>query len=258
MDLGLQGKVAMIAAASKGIGLATAKMLAQEGCAISICARGEEDLEEAAGQIGEDTRTYVADVSDPDDLQWWVDQTNQDLGPADILITNTGGPKAGSVWNMTDEDWLDGVNSTLLNVTRLVNLVREDMASRSWGRIVHITSYVAREPSLLLPISSTLRAGLIALTKVQAKELAAFGITVNGILPGNTLTDRQRHLAQIRAEQSGVSEDEALASLADEHPMKRLASPEEIAAAVVFLCSQQASFLSGQSICVDGAASSGL
>jgi 3-oxoacyl-[acyl-carrier protein] reductase len=258
MDLGLQGKVAMVAAASKGLGLATARLLAKEGCQISICARNEDELERAAAEIGEETRTYVADVTDAEDLQWWVDQTRQDLGPIDILVTNTGGPPAGSVWDMSDEDWKAGIDSTLMNVIRLVGMVRQEMSGRGWGRIVHITSYVAKEPSTLLPISSTLRAGLIALTKVQARELAPFGVTVNGVLPGNTLTDRQRHLAQKRSSEWGVTEEEALNRIAAEHPMKRMAEPEEIASVVTYLCSAGASFLSGQSICVDGGASSGL
>src|SRR5579862_6313636 len=208
MDLGIEGKVAMVAAASKGIGLAAAQALAAEGCLISICARSEEQLEAAGSLIGGETRTYVVDVMDPADLQWWVDQTRQDLGPADILVTNTGGPPAGSVWDMTDEQWQSGVDSTLMNIVRLVRLVRSEMQQSGWGRIVHITSYVAKEPNLILPISSTLRAGIMALTKVQAKELAPYGVTVNGVLPGNTLTDRQRHLAQIRAEKDGITEEE--------------------------------------------------
>lgn len=258
MEFGLEGKVAMVAAASKGIGLAVAKMLASEGCEISICARNEEQLEQAAVLIGEDTRTYVVDVSSGEDLEWWVEQTRQDLGPIDILVTNTGGPPAGSVWDMTDEQWQSGIDSTLMNIIRLARLVAPEMRDRRWGRMVHITSYVALEPSLMLPISSTLRAGIMALTKIQAKELAADGITVNGVLPGNTLTDRQRHLAQIRAEKDGISEEEALVRIAAAHPMKRLADPDEIAAVVAFLCSVQASFLSGQSISVDGAATSGI
>lgn len=258
MEFGLEGKVAMIAAASKGIGLATAQALAQEGCYISICARSEEDLETAASQISEDTRTYVADVSSAEDLEWWVEQTRQDLGAIDILVTNTGGPPAGSVWDMTDDQWQSGVDSTLMNIVRLVRLVKDEMIQREWGRIVHITSYVAKEPSLVLPISSTLRAGIMALTKVQAKELAPFGVTVNGILPGNTLTDRQRHLASVKAVREGMTEDEALKTIAAANPMKRLADPEEISAVAAFLCSDRASFLSGQSICVDGAFSGGL
>jgi 3-oxoacyl-[acyl-carrier protein] reductase len=258
MDFGLEGKVAMIAAASKGIGLATAKALAEEGCAISICARTEEDLEAAASVIGEDTRTYVVDVADGDDLQWWVDQTRQDLGPIDILVTNTGGPPAGSMWDMTDEQWQTGVDGTLMNIVRLIRLVAPEMRDRRWGRIVHNTSFVAKEPSLILPISSTIRAGILALTKLQAKELAEAGVTVNAVLPGNTLTDRQRHLAQIKAGKEGVSEDEALRLIAASLPMKRLAEPEEIAAVIAFLCSQSASYVSGQSIVVDGAATASL
>ncbi|HWA82373.1 MAG TPA: SDR family oxidoreductase, partial [Fimbriimonadaceae bacterium] len=218
----------------------------------------EGRLEQAATLIGEDTRTYVVDVADADDLQWWVEQTRQDLGPVDILVTNTGGPPAGSIWEMTDEQWRSGVDSTLLDVVRLVNLVRDEMQSRNWGRIVHITSFVAKEPHLMLPISSTLRAGIMALTKVQAKELAPHGITVNGVLPGNTLTDRQRHLAQLAAEKQGIDEAEALRRIAEGHPMKRLAEPEEIAAAIAFLCSDRASFVSGQSLLVDGGASAGI
>lgn len=258
MEFGLKGKVAMVAAASKGIGLAAAQALAAEGCLVSICARNEEQLEAAASLISEEARSYVVDVSDADDLAWWVEQTRNDLGGVDILVTNTGGPAAGSVWDMTDDQWKSGVDSTLLNVVRLVRLVREEMQAKEWGRIVHVTSYVAKEPNLILPISSTLRAGIMALTKVQAKELAPYGITVNGVLPGNTLTDRQRHLADIRAQKDGISQDEALRAIAASHPMKRLASPEEIGAVIAFLCSEQASFVSGQSIAVDGGATCGI
>jgi 3-oxoacyl-[acyl-carrier protein] reductase len=258
MDFGLEGKVAMIAAASKGIGLAAAQALAAEGCEISICARNEEELEAAAALIGEDTRTYVADVTDKEDLAWWYESTVSDLGNVDILVTNTGGPPAGSIFDMTDEQWMSGVESTLMNILRMVRLVEQGMRESEWGRIVHVTSYVAKEPSLILPISSTLRAGIVALTKVQAREMAPFGVTVNGVLPGNTLTDRQRHLAGIRAEKDGGTVEEALARIAESHPMKRLAQPNEIGDVVAFLCSRNASFLSGQSICVDGASSSGI
>lgn len=258
MDFGLHGKVAMVAAASKGIGLACAKALAAEGCAISICARTEEDLERAATEIGEETRTYVVDVASPEDLAWWVATTQSDLGTPEILVTNTGGPPAGPVWELTDEQWRHGVESTLMNVTRMTGLVAPMMRERGWGRIIHISSYVARAPSCLLPISSTLRAGLIALTKVQAQELARHGVTVNGVLPGSTLTDRQRHLAEIRASREGTTLDEALHRQAQEVPVQRLAEPEEIAAAAAFLCSEQAGYITGQSILVDGGLSAGI
>lgn len=252
MDLGLTSKVAMVAAASKGIGLATAKALAQEGCLVSICGRNEDTLEAAAAEIGEETRSYVVDVANAEDLEWWLQQTREDLGEPSILVTNTGGPKAAPLGELTDQDWQNGIDSTLLNVVRLVRLVSPSMIAAGWGRIVHVTSYVARDPAPLLPISSTLRTGLLALTKLQALEVASKGITVNAVLPGNTRTDRQTHIAEIRAEREGISVDDALAQNAAQTPIGRFAEPEEVAAAIAFLCGQPAAAITGQSLLVDG------
>lgn len=252
MDFGIEDKVAMVAAASKGIGLAIAKELYDEGCQLSICARNEETLEEAAGEVGEHARSYVVDVSNPADLEWWVQQTVQDLGRPTILVTNTGGPPAGSLAEMTDEQWQTGVDSTLMNVVRLTRLVSPHMDFEQWGRIVHVTSLVAKEPNPMLPISSTLRAGLMALTRLQATEYASKKITVNAVLPGHTMTDRQLHLAQMSADKSGTTVDEELQRRAEEIPMKRIAQPEEIAAAVAFFCSTRASYITGTSLLVDG------
>jgi 3-oxoacyl-[acyl-carrier protein] reductase len=168
------------------------------------------------------------------------------------LVTNTGGPPAGKFTEITDEQWQAGIDGTLMNVVRLVRMVAPDMQAEGWGRIVHITSLVAKEPSPLLPISSTLRAGLMALTRLQAAELGRQGITVNGVLPGHTLTDRQRHLAEIRAGKEGILVEDALRKQGEEVPVGRLAEPEEIAAAVAFLCSAPASYVSGVSLLVDG------
>jgi 3-oxoacyl-[acyl-carrier protein] reductase len=252
MQLGIEGKVAMVAAASKGIGLAIAQELAMEGCHLSICARNEEVLEQAVSLIGEDTRSYVVDVANAEDLAWWVEQTRHDLGPIDILVTNTGGPPAGAYPDLSDEQWKLGVESTLMNVVRLVRLVSEEMKGRSWGRIVHITSLVAKEPSAMLPISSTLRSGLMALTRLQATELASYGVTVNGVLPGHTLTDRQRHLAEIKSARDGITVEAALEQTMASVPAKRFAEPSEIAAAVAFLCSQRAGYITGTNLLVDG------
>lgn len=262
MDLGIAGKVAMVAASSQGIGLATAKLLAAEGARLSICARREDVLEQAAAEISEATgaevRSYVVDVTDPDDLAFWVDETRRDLGAPGILVTNTGGPPAGAWTSLTDSQWQSGFESTLLNVVRLVRLVAPEMQAAGWGRIVHVTSLVAKEPNAMLPISSTLRAGISALVGLQAKELALHGITVNSVLPGNTLTDRQRHLAEIRAESEGITPDEALARAGAAVPVGRLGRPEEIAAAIAFLCSEPASFVSGANLLVDGAFTRGI
>lgn len=257
MDFGIQGKVAMVAAASKGIGLATARMLAAEGCHVSICSRTEDTLEAAAAEISPETRSYVVDVTNPEDLDWWVEQTIADLGAPDILVTNTGGPPAGSWMEMTDEHWQSGFDSTLMHIVRLTRLVSPKMVEKNFGRIVHITSLVAKEPSPLLPISSTLRSGIMALTRLQATELAPYGITVNGVLPGHTLTDRQRHLASMVAEKEAITEEEALNRRASEVPMGRLADPGEIAAAVAFLCSVPAAYVNGVSLLVDGGLTKG-
>lgn len=258
MDFGLEGKVAMVAAASKGIGLAVAKELAAEGCRISICARHDETLGEACTEIGGTVRGYRCDVTHDADLEHWASATASELGPADILVTNTGGPPAGNWTQMTDEQWQLGVDSTLLNVVRLVRRLSPEMRERGWGRIVHITSLVAKEPSSMLPISSTLRAGLMALTRLQATELAPHGVTVNAVLPGHTLTDRQRHLANLRAESAGLTIDEALAMQGEEVPVGRLADPSEIAAAVAFLCSSRASYVNGVNLLVDGGLTRGM
>lgn len=252
MDLGLKGKVAMVAAASKGIGLAIAQVLAEEGCHVSICGRTEETLEHAAALIHEDARTYVVDVTNADDLAWWVEQTRHDLGSPSILVTNTGGPPAGLLSDMTDEQWAAGFESTLMNVVRLTRLVLPEMQAAGWGRIVHLTSLVAKEPSRMLPISSTLRGGLVNLTRLQALEAAPHGVTVNAVLPGHTMTDRQTHLASLRAEREGISVEEALAKQGAEVPLGRLADPREIADAVAFLCSSRASYITGTSLLADG------
>ena len=258
MDLGLSGKVALVAAGSKGIGLAVAKMLADEGCKVSICGRHQESLDTAINAIGHGAIGIECDVSVNADIDNWIQESRSKLGPIDILVTNTGGPPAGSWQTITDEQWQSGFDSTLMNVVRMVRTVSSEMKERGGGRIVHNTSLVAKEPNALLPISSTLRAGLMALTRLQALELAPYGITVNGVLPGHTLTDRQLHLAEIRAKRDGITPAEALLMQASEVPMKRLGKPEEIAAAIAFFCSQPGAYITGTSLLVDGGMTKGL
>lgn len=255
MDLGIRGKVAMIAAGSKGLGRAAAQALAAEGCAISICGRGEEALASAKTdleRLGVPVLAVRADVTSAMDLERWHRTTRSALGPVDILVTNTGGPKAATFTDLSDADWEAGVTSTLLNVVRLCRLVLPDMQAAGWGRIVHITSLVAKHPTPLLTISSTLRAGLSALTRTLALEQARSGITVNAILPGHILTDRQRHLGRLKAEAEGLSLEEALARTAAMIPMGRLGAPEDIGAVIAFLCGRPAAYLTGQSLLVDG------
>lgn len=242
----------MVAAASKGIGLAIAKALAAEGCKVSICGRNRPALETALAEIGGIARAAVADVASAQDLEAWFQAVAAEFGPPDILVTNTGGPPAGEWPKLTDEQWQTGVDATLMSVVRMVRLAEPGMRSKAWGRIIHVTSVAAREPSKLLAISTTLRSGLMALTRLQADELAQYGVTVNAILPGHTLTDRQYHLADIRAEREGIDRAEALRRQANLIPMRRLARVEEIAAPAAFLASESASYITGISLLVDG------
>lgn len=246
----------MVAAGSKGIGYAVAESLAAEGCRVSICGRNRAAAEDAAKRIGNGAKGYPCDVAKGDDLDAWFKQTVKDLGTPQILVTNTGGPPAGAVLSISDDQWLSGVDSSLMNVVRLVRLASPGMKEAGWGRIIHITSLVAKEPSKLLVISSTIRSGLMSLTKLQAWELAESGITVNGVLPGHTDTDRQKHLIDVRAEKEGISIEEARLRQVEMTPMKRFAEPSEIGDVVAFLCSTKASYVSGVSLLVDGATTS--
>lgn len=255
MDLGIRNRVAMVAAASKGLGKASALSLAREGCRLSICGRSEESLEAARLELeafGIEALAMPCDVSRAEDLARWHQATRQRFGPVDILVTNTGGPKAAVFQDLSDEDWASGVDSTLMNVVRLTRLVLPDMRSRGWGRIVHITSLVAKQPLPLLTISSTLRAGISGLTKTLAQENARDGITVNALLPGHIMTDRQVHLGELRAKAEGISLEDIFARTAAAIPAGRIGRPEEIGDTIAFLCSARASYLTGTSIQVDG------
>lgn len=248
----MSNKIAMVAAGSKGIGLAIAQKLTLDGHRVSICSRNRENLNAAQGLIGESVHGFVADVNQANDLANWHSEVSVQLGPPQIVVTNTGGPPVGRVEDLSDEDWQQGFDTTILMANRLSRLAVPVMRRLNWGRIVHITSLVAREPNPILTISSTLRAGMMALTLLQAREWAVDGITVNSVLPGHTLTDRQLHLAQIRAGLEQSSVDEVLAQQSREIPVQRLGNPEEIASVVAFLCQEETAFLTGQSILVDG------
>ncbi|HJV49321.1 MAG TPA: SDR family oxidoreductase [Geothrix sp.] len=255
MDLGLRGKVAMVAAGSKGLGRAAALALAAEGCSVSICGRGAEALAAAKAELetlGVSVHTASVDVSKGEDLARWHEEAESALGPVDILITNTGGPKAAVFADLSDGDWAAGVDSTLMNVVRLSRLVLPGMRARQWGRLVHITSLVAKQPYPLLTISSTLRAGLSGLTRTLATETARDGITVNALLPGHVMTDRQIHLAEVKSKAEGITTTEYFHRTAALIPAGRIGDPREIGAAIAFLCSVPASYITGQSLLVDG------
>jgi 3-oxoacyl-[acyl-carrier protein] reductase len=254
MNLELQSRVAMIAAASKGIGKACALALAQEGCRVSICARNAEDLDKTRAEIAlhNDVLAVVVDVSSAAALNDWHQQTCAQFGPVDILVTNTGGPPVKRFMELSDEQWQAGVESTLMNVVRLSRLVIPDMQARRWGRIIHLTSLVAKQPMDELTISSTLRAGLSGLTKTMANQVGPDNITVNAVLMGQIMTDRQYAIADLRVKERGITYDQYFEQHAAEVPLRRLGEPREVGEVVAFLASERASYVTGVSLQVDG------
>ncbi len=258
MDLKIEGKVAMVAAATRGIGLAVATALAREGARVSVCGLDSGRVDSVRSRLGAPHRAYRCDLSRRAEIESWVLATKRDLGAPAILVTNTGGPPAGSVGAVTEDQWRSGFENTVLNIVRLMPLVVPGMIAARWGRVVHLTSLVAKDPEPLLAISSTLRAGISAISRLQARELGAHGITVNCVLPGHTETDRQKHLLELRAEKNRSNVDEERRRAAETIPLKRLARPEEIADVVAFLCSERAGYVNGGQIVVDGGITGGL
>jgi 3-oxoacyl-[acyl-carrier protein] reductase len=259
MDLGIKGKIALVAASSQGLGLATALELAQEGCLVSLNSRSLEKLTSARSQFPPDLQKnihlFAGDISEEKTILAWVKDIHEKLGVPEILVTNTGGPPASTALETTDAQWEEGLQSTLLNIVRLVRAVAPGMKEKKFGRIVHITSLVARDPNDVLTISSTFRSGINSLTKLQARQLGPDGITVNAVLPGHARTDRQIHLAEIEAKKSGATQEEIFKKKADIIPLRRIGEASEIAAVIAFLCSQKASYVTGENILVDGGVS---
>jgi 3-oxoacyl-[acyl-carrier protein] reductase len=257
VDLGIVGRVAMVAASSKGIGRAAATSLLGEGCRVSICARTAEQVEAAREEMAAAapiTEVFGArcDVSKEEDLASWHAATVGRFGPVDILVTNTGGPPAARFLDLTEDQWREGIETTLFNVVRLSRLVLPGMRERRWGRIVHLTSLAAKQPIELLTVSSTLRAGLSALTKTMSNEFSKDGVLVNAVMPGHIFTDRQKHLNEIRSKEEGTSVEAYAARVVETIPIRRYGRAEEIGDVVAFLASERASYVTGATIQVDG------
>jgi 3-oxoacyl-[acyl-carrier protein] reductase len=242
MDLGLDGKVALVTGASQGIGYGIAKELAGEGARVAISSRTQERIEAAAEQIG--ARGYVHDTVDLDAAPGLVEAVQRDLGPIDILVTNTGGPPGGDPLEFTREQWEAAHRELVVAAIEMIELVVPGMRERGYGRIVSISSSAAREPIPSLLLSSAHRPGLLGAFKVLAKKLAGDGITLNTILPGRIATDRISHLHGSIEKAQEVAREEI--------PAGRLGSAEELAAAAVFLCSERASYITGTTLLVDG------
>ena len=255
MDLGLRDRVAIVAAASKGLGRAVAEELAAEGAAVVIGARTRAPLEAAMAEIvrrGGRAHAVVADVSIPAEAQGLVEAAERTFGPVDILVTNTGGPRAGRFETLSPDDWGQATRLLLTSAVELTRAALPAMRARRWGRIINITSIAAKQPVEGLMLSNSLRSAVIAFARTLANEVAADGITVNNLLPGYTRTERVVDLADQMARTEGVTPAEIAARWEREIPMRRLGEPREFAALAAFLASSRASYITGQSIAVDG------
>lgn len=255
MDLGLGGRVAIVAAGSKGLGRAVAEELSAEGAAVVICARGREALDEACRTItSRGGRAYgvVADVSEPADAARVVAEAERQFGQVDILVTNSGGPRPGLFDTLSPADWDAATRTLLTSAVEFTRAVLPGMRARRWGRILNITSIAARQPVDNLMLSNSLRAAVIAFAKTLSNEVGAEGITVNNLVPGYTRTERVVELSQHLASTGGTTTEAVFGRWEAEIPMRRLGQPREFAALAAFLASERASYITGQSIAVDG------
>jgi 3-oxoacyl-[acyl-carrier protein] reductase len=262
MDLGLKGRVAIVAASSRGLGKACALELAREGARVVICARDVPDLTAAADEIRTSTGAEVlavqVDLTDAAQIRHLADETLRRFGRIDVLVTNNGGPPAGYFSDFDDEAWLAAHQLTLMSAVRLIRAVLPAMRAQQWGRIVNITSVAVKQPIDNLLLSNVYRPGVTGLAKTLSTQVAGEGITVNNVAPGYTRTDRVVELNRARALEQGRSPDEVMADMTASYPMHRMGEPEELAALVAFLASERASYITGTTILVDGGYAKGM
>jgi 3-oxoacyl-[acyl-carrier protein] reductase len=246
MDLGINGRTAAVAAGSAGLGLGAAKALAKEGVRVAICGRDQTRLADAASQIDGDVVTIVSDMSDPQNASSFIQAATEQLGAIDILVTNAGGPPPGTFANTDINNYQQAFDMNCKAMIELCRAAIPSMRERGWGRVCAITSVGVKQPIDFLIASSVARAGLTSFLKITAREVAADGVTVNSAQPGTHWTDR---VAKI------VPDKE---SAAKNIPAKITGSSDDFGAAVAFLCSEQAKFITGTGLLIDGGQASGL
>jgi 3-oxoacyl-[acyl-carrier protein] reductase len=262
METGLKNRVAIVAASSQGIGRAAALAFAAEGAHLALCARGADALhktaEELRRQFGVEVYTETFDVSQDDRVRNFADAVHRHYGRIDVCVTNAGGPPAKAFAETTMEEWDRAYQLNLRSTVSFAHAVLPHMQQRHWGRLIAITSIAVKQPVLELVLSNSVRVGVLGLVRSLATQYGPDNITVNNVAPGYTATARVRDLAEAGARASGRSTEEYEAQITADIPLRRLALPEEVADAVVWLASERASYVTGQTILVDGGAYRGI
>jgi 3-oxoacyl-[acyl-carrier protein] reductase len=257
MDLGIQGKIALVAASSRGLGKAVAMRLAVEGARVVVFARNAAEVdacvEEIRAAAGDDSAIgLTGDVTNIADIERIVAATQAQLGGVDILVNNAGGPKPGMFDDLADEDWQAAFDLNLMATIRFTRAVLPHMRAQQWGRVINVTSYSVKQPIEQLMLSNSVRLGVIGWAKTLANELAAEGVLINSVCPGWTFTERVVGLLDARAKASGRDPAEVRNDIVAAIPMGRMGKPEEFADAVAFLASERASYITGVALAVDG------
>jgi 3-oxoacyl-[acyl-carrier protein] reductase len=262
MDLGLKNRVALVAASSQGLGLATAEAFAAEGCRIAMCSRNSRAIEAAADKLRKQHHAEVfaeaVDVTEAAAVSRFVAAVAGKFGGVDICVTNAGGPPAKGFLAASLDDWQRAIEANFLSTVYFAREVIPHMQRERWGRIITITSITTKQPVADLVLSNAVRAAVVGLVKSLANEFGKDGILVNNVGPGFTATDRLKELAKARSAASGKTEQEILDAWAADSPVKRLGEPRELADTIVWLASERASYITGQTVLVDGGLYKGL